>query len=267
MAGKGSRGPVFCAVDVETTGLFMSSRLLEIGAVKFDRYRVLEEYQTLVDPMQPIDPAATAIHGITDAMVRGCPSPGEAVARLLDFLADACFIAHNARFDVRVIGMELARAGMEPPPNPVIDTVRLARRLFSGVGNYKLDTLARYLGIERQAQHRGLPDAYAAIAIFRHFLDGSNGEYSVYDVPGYIGSFSELAPRVDIRLQGDESDFEVLARKQVMVEIVYRGGTRPGIPRMITPIAVRDIYLYAYCHRSGMVKSFRVDRVETYRIP
>ena len=41
---------------------------------------MLSEYHTLVDPMEPIQPAATDIHGITDDMVCGCPHPAEVVS-------------------------------------------------------------------------------------------------------------------------------------------------------------------------------------------
>jgi DNA polymerase-3 subunit epsilon len=261
----------FCAVDVETTGLFLASRLVEIGAVKFNRGGILEEFQTLVDPQEPINPQAISIHGITNEMVAGSPAPHEAVARLLHFMDDAVFIAHNARFDKRVIGMECARAGIATPDNPVLDTVLLARRLFRGLHNYRLDTLCDYLGVTRERIHRGLPDALAAMEIFQRYLEEAPQDACLSDVPGYIGNFSELAPKIEVSLSGDQSDFQVLAEKKVMIEMIYQGGTDPGVPRMITPISVRSSglneYIIAYCHRTGRVKTFRLDRVELYRLP
>lgn len=261
----------FCAVDVETTGLFLASRLVEIGAVKFDCGGILEEFQTLVDPQEPINPQVISIHGITNEMVAGSPAPHESVARLLDFIGNAIFIAHNARFDTRIIGMECARAGITVPDNPVLDTVLLARRLFRGLSNYRLDTLTRHLGITRKQVHRGLPDALAAMKIFQHYLGKAPENACLLDVPGLIGIFSELAPRIDINLRGDHSDFQVFAEKKTMIEIIYQGGTDPGVPRMITPISIRNNgvreYIVAYCHRTGRVKTFRLDRVEMYRLP
>ncbi len=107
---------VFCAVDVETSGLYMGSRLVGLGAVRFSPAGPIDDYHTLADPMELIQPAATDIHGITDDMVCGCPRPAEAVSSFGDYLGGAVFVAQNARFDVRVIGLELARAGPEPAP-------------------------------------------------------------------------------------------------------------------------------------------------------
>lgn len=261
----------FCAVDVETTGLFLASRLVEIGAVKFNCSGILGEFQTLVDPQEPINPQVVSIHGISNEMVAGSPPPSEAVTRLLDFMGDAIFIAHNARFDTRIIGMECARAGITVPDSPVIDTVLLARRLFRGLQNYRLDTLCEYMSIMREQIHRGLPDAQAAMEIFQRYLELAPSDACVVDVPGLIGTFSGLAPKIDVSLSGDHSDFQALAEKKVMIEVIYQGGTDPGVPRMITPISVRSKgfteYIIAYCHRTGRVKTFRLDRVELYRLP
>jgi DNA polymerase III alpha subunit (gram-positive type) len=52
--GGGIEDAVFCAVDVETSGLYMGSRLVEVGAVRFSARGMVDEFHTLVDPMEPI---------------------------------------------------------------------------------------------------------------------------------------------------------------------------------------------------------------------
>jgi DNA polymerase III subunit epsilon len=269
-AGIGST--VFCAVDVETSGLYMGSRLIEIGAVRFSPRRgAMDEFHTLVDPMEAIKQDAVDIHGITDEMVKGCPHAAEVVEDFTSFLGDAVFIAHNARFDVRVIGMELARAGIAPPSNHVVDTVLLARRAFPGMPNYRLGTVARFLGIRQERAHRGLPDALAAMEIFLRYTDAGLSGSRIADVPGYIGSFRDLSPGVEAELSGTACDLRLMVEKRVVVEIVYEGGTSPGVPRMVTPLHVfgqgTSEYFRAYCHRTGTVKTFRVDRVVEFRLP
>ncbi len=264
-SGGGNAGYVFCAVDVETSGLYMGSRLVEMGAVRFTSRGVVDEFHTLVDPMEPIQRDATEIHGIADDMVRGCPHPAEVVEGFRTYLGDAVFIAHNARFDVRIIGMELARARMPQLDNHVIDTVRLARRAFPGFPNYRLGTVAGYLGIRQDTHHRGLPDALTAMEIFLRYLRRQPTLPEVSSIPGYIGAFSELAPTLDVELSGAASDLQVLVEKGAVVEMFYEGGTSPGMPRMITPLQVfrqgASEYFRAYCHRTGMVKTLRLDRV------
>lgn len=261
----------FCAVDVETSGLFMSSRLVEVGAVRFDSEGIRSEFHTLVDPREPIHPAATAIHGISDDMVAGCPPPGAAVAGLLEWLGGGVFVAHNARFDTRVIALELVRAGLETPDNPVVDTVVLARRMLGGLPDYRLGTLVDHLGMDATSRHRGLPDAVAAMEIFRVCLLDGHPDLLLGDVPGLLGRWNELVPPTDMEFRGGASDLHELARRRLVVEIVYDGGTDPGIPRMITPLSLFGngpwVYVRAYCHRSGVVKTFRVDRINGIRLP
>jgi DNA polymerase-3 subunit epsilon len=268
---NGVESTIFCAVDVETSGLYMGSRLVELGAVRFSARGVVDEFHTLVDPLEPIQQAAIDIHGITDEMVRGCPHPAQVVEDFGTYLGDAVFIAHNARFDVRVIGTELARAGIAPPPNPVVDTVLLARRAFPGMPNYRLGTVVSCLGIQQDTHHRGLPDAVAAMEIFLRYLGEAPAASCLGDIPGYIGAFCDLAPRIEVELSGAASDLYVLMEKKVVVEMIYEGGTAPGIPRMVTPLQVfaqgSSEYFRAYCHRTGMVKTFRLDRVIEWRLP
>jgi DNA polymerase-3 subunit epsilon len=118
----------FCAVDVETSGLNMASRLVEIGAVKFDLSGECYEFQSLVNPCESIWPGATEIHGITDDMVRNAPRAAGVLPGLLNFMRGCVFLAHNATFDVKMIANELARLRMDAPDNPVVCTIRLARK-------------------------------------------------------------------------------------------------------------------------------------------
>ena len=86
-------------LDTETTGLDRSDRLVEIGVVD-DAGAVI--FQSLINPQMPIPRAVTAIHGITDAMVRDAP-PLDAVAAALRamLIADGTVVIYNAAFDRR----------------------------------------------------------------------------------------------------------------------------------------------------------------------
>jgi DNA polymerase III subunit epsilon len=93
-------------IDLETTGLDTSrNEILEIAAVKFsyadDRITsVIDTFQGFQQPSAPIEPAITALTGITDAMVDGHRIDSAALEK---FVADAhIVIAHNAAFDRKV---------------------------------------------------------------------------------------------------------------------------------------------------------------------
>ena len=97
----------FVAFDIETTGLTpVVDRIVEIGAVKFRSGKVMDTFQELIDPEMSISPDATAVNGITDEMVAGCPLIDQALPQFVDFLADFVSIAHNAPFDVGFLSYE-----------------------------------------------------------------------------------------------------------------------------------------------------------------
>jgi len=91
----------FVVLDLETTGLSPDrDRITEVGAVRARGGEVLAELRTFVHPGVPIPPAVTAITGITDADVADAPDVTVVLPSVLDFLGDAVFVAHNARFDL-----------------------------------------------------------------------------------------------------------------------------------------------------------------------
>ncbi len=87
-------------VDVETTGgKGPYHRITEIGAVKVTGGKILERFQTLVNPERPMPREIQALTGITNEMVRTAP-PFRAVADAFEaFTLDAILVAHNVAFD------------------------------------------------------------------------------------------------------------------------------------------------------------------------
>lgn len=62
-------------LDVETTGLSSSygDKICEIGFLKCRGDKVIDSFETLINPKRPISPGASAINGITDDMVVDAP--------------------------------------------------------------------------------------------------------------------------------------------------------------------------------------------------
>jgi DNA polymerase-3 subunit epsilon len=84
------------------------------------------------------------------------------VRSFLAFAGDAVLVAHNARFDLAFLDRETERLTGSRIGSPVVDTVRLARRLLAGrVAGFGLGQLAWFLGTAERPCHRALPDARA----------------------------------------------------------------------------------------------------------
>jgi DNA polymerase III subunit epsilon len=165
-------GPIieipYVAADVETTGLSAADghRVCEFALLRFLRGTVIDSFVSLVNPLRPIDPGASAVNGITDAMVAGAPTFADLLPRILDFLADDPLVFHNAPFDLSFLQSEARLAGGSWPGNRVIDTLALARRT-GRFRSHSLSSICRELGIG-STFHRAEADAWAAGKLLLH---------------------------------------------------------------------------------------------------
>ena len=99
-------------------------------------------------------------------MVKDAPFIEDVLPKFLEFCEGAVLVAHNAEFDVSfidtkardILGIELTHT--------VVDTVALSRVLISGLAKFKLDTVAKALGVSLENHHRAVDDAKACADIF-----------------------------------------------------------------------------------------------------
>jgi len=154
-------------VDTETTGLSPADghELVEVATVVVADETIGETWSSLLRPGRAIPADASAVHGITDAMVADAPSPAPVAAELRRRCGDLPLVFHNALFDLPFLIALLRRAGQPPLLNPIIDTLGLARGLGGAAGN-SLGALAARLGLPRETQHRALGDARTTARLF-----------------------------------------------------------------------------------------------------
>ncbi|RMG60110.1 MAG: 3'-5' exonuclease [Deltaproteobacteria bacterium] len=152
----------YVAIDTETTGYspFRGDRVVEIAALRFLRGNVIDRFSTLVNPLRPIPPSVTAIHGITDEMVREAPTFADIYDDLVSFLGDDVLVFHNAPFDLSFLRFECSLIGRRWVNNIVVCTLKLARMRRPGRSN-KLQDLCELLGVGSPC-HRAERDAHAA---------------------------------------------------------------------------------------------------------
>ncbi len=152
------RGPVAC-VDLETTGgMAAQHRVTEVGIVLLDDGVIVEEWSSLVNPMQRIPPSIESFTGITNEMVADAPKFEDLRSEIRRRLDGRLFVAHNARFDYGFVRSEFRRLG-EKFSAPVLCTVRLSRALFAEYNRHNLDALIERWGLECGQRHRALGDA------------------------------------------------------------------------------------------------------------
>ncbi len=152
----------FAAIDFETADTGRDSACA-IGLVRVAGERIVERSYFLIRPPRRSF-IFTYLHGISWEDVEGEPTFSELWPLLsgrfdgLDFLA-----AHNASFDRAVLRAACERAGVPPPQQPFLCTVRLSRRLW-GIRPANLPNVCACLGISLR-HHDPLSDAEACARI------------------------------------------------------------------------------------------------------
>ena len=101
-------------LDFETTGLDCGTdRVVQVSVVHCQGMAPLRVgLNSLINPQRPIDPRASAVHGITDRDVVGAPTFGDMTGRVVTCLEGRVFASYNAAFDLRVLRAELRLAGL-----------------------------------------------------------------------------------------------------------------------------------------------------------
>jgi len=160
-------------LDCETTGLNVGlDRLISLGAVRLRGERIgrAEIIDVLVNPGEAIPPASTAIHGITDAMIRLARPLTEQWAELEPMLRDCVVVGHNIGFDLTLLEIELRRAGIRWQRPPSLCTLQLASALDPQLQDLNLETLAQTYGIAVAGRHTALGDALVTAEVYLHLL-------------------------------------------------------------------------------------------------
>ncbi len=161
----------YVVFDIETTGFSpITNHIIEIGAVRVEKGKIVERFSTFVNPDEPIPFRIEQLTGINDSMVLPAPKIEKVLPEFLEFCEGAALVAHNASFDVSFISRNAAQLGLPFSPT-VLDTVALARVLLPQLNRYKLDTVAKALNISLENHHRAVDDAEATAEIFVAFLN------------------------------------------------------------------------------------------------
>ncbi len=258
-------------VDVETTGASAEygDRVIEIGIVRVEGGKVVSEMQELIDPQRRISPGIVALTGISTDMVVGKPIFAQLSSAILEQLRGAVIVGHNVRFDLSFLLHEFRRSQLDLPRElgpsvHVLDTVRIARKLFGRGGN-GLQRLALRLDLAPPVAHRALADAQTTLCVFDRML-------------GFIGGWNTCLCDV-LKLQGGpmgllplnsreptlplELEEALDARKPVIME--YLDARLHRTKRIIEPVQVRrfkgEMTLVAFCRLRQANRTFKLDRI------
>jgi DNA polymerase III subunit epsilon len=188
-------------LDTETTGLEpeLGHRVIEIGCIELvNRRPTGRTFHRYLNPERDVDDGALAVHGISRTDLDGQPRFAEVSAELLEFLAGAELVIHNAEFDVAFLDAELTRVAGETRRVAaicqVLDTLALARELHPGQRN-SLDALCKRYSVDNSHRelHGALLDARILADVYLA-MSGGQGALALADTDALPGAAAEAAP-------------------------------------------------------------------------
>ncbi|HHU42838.1 MAG: exonuclease domain-containing protein [Bacillota bacterium] len=159
---------LYVIFDLETTGIGTADKITEIGAVKMKDGKIVEIFETLVNPEMKLSDNIIELTGITNDMVEGAPKFEEVVADFYKFTRGAVLVAHNTRFDLDFLRKQ-ALPLLYNFDNDSLDTMMIAQQ-YMKLKNYKLKTVCKEFGVEIENAHRALNDAIATARVFKKLM-------------------------------------------------------------------------------------------------
>lgn len=178
---------VYCVLDLETTGFSpVTEKITEIGIMKIQGGKVVDEFSCFVNPQKPIPARVVEVTNITDDMVSDAETIDKVFPKMLDFIEGSVLVAHNAEFDIGFLKHNAKELGYAFDFT-YLDTLSLAHELFPDYKTYKLGRIAKNLGIKVDVAHRALDDVETTVKVFNVMLEMlvKRGAESLDDIDKY----------------------------------------------------------------------------------
>ncbi len=168
--------------DVETPNS-RNDRMSAIGITIVENMKIVKGYYCLVNPECHFDSFNITLTGISPEMVKDKPNFKELWKMIEPIMDSGILIAHNAPFDMAVLGKCLRDYGIEwKCYAKYACTCAIGRKALPSLPNHKLNTLCSYLGIEL-VHHNAASDSNAAAEALIYYL--TNG----VDMEKYIKTY------------------------------------------------------------------------------
>ena len=154
-------------LDCETTGgKAIYHRIIEIGLVVVENGKLIETWQTFIDPKVSLPPFIQRLTGISPSMVNGAPEFADVAEELLSKLKGRTLVAHNARFDYSFLKNEFERAGISYNAKPLC-SVKFSRNLYPQFKRHGLSQIIERFNLSIENRHRALDDAQMIYQFFQ----------------------------------------------------------------------------------------------------
>ncbi len=168
----------YTVIDLETSSRYANqASIIELAAVRVRRGKIVDQYTTLIKPLEPIPDEISRITGITNEMLKAAPTLDQKLNEYLRFIGNDVLLGHNIRaYDVNVLNYACNALHLPTLHNDMIDTLHYSKKCNIRAISYRLPALAKYFRIEYDA-HRALNDCIANHAIYQRLKPTYSGTY------------------------------------------------------------------------------------------
>ena len=161
----------FAILDIETTGgKFNQEKITEISIFIYDGIKIIDKFETLVNPEKDIQPFVQRLTGINSELVKDAPKFMEVSKNIFEITKDKIIVAHNVDFDYRIIKNEFQNINIKFQRDSLC-TVDLSKLIFPNLKSYKLTNLLLNFGIVNENPHRAHSDALGALKLFKILIN------------------------------------------------------------------------------------------------
>lgn len=257
----------FTIFDVETTGLEPESgdRIIEIAGIRLKNDQKLGVFQSLVSTGKEISPEAFAVNRISAEMLKNAPLSERVLPDFLNFANGSILASYNAPFDMGFLNNELGLINIKPPEPPIIDVLKMSRRLLPDLDRYALWFVAKELGIHTEQQHRALSDVELTVDVFLALRELIY-ERGIEDFHNFASLFG-----LNCRLLDDITNAKIARIQEaislgVRLNIKYLSRTNARVTsRDILPKEIKKdkghAYLVGACYLRNEERTFRIDGI------
>lgn len=155
----------YAVCDLETTGLGIDSQIIEIAILIVDDGKVVDSYQTLINPMIKVSEDILKLTRISSRQIEAAPKFYDIAPVVQRLLSDKIFISHKTDFDYEVLKQHFSALGIELELKTFC-TLKKGQEIIPGLASYSLDSLCAFFEIPVKERHRALSDAYLCLELF-----------------------------------------------------------------------------------------------------
>lgn len=172
---------MYAIVDVETTGgSYRRERIIEIAIAIFDGEKIIDRFESLVNPERPLHYYITKLTGIKNADLKDAPLFSEISDKVYDILEGQILVAHPAKTDYQYLKQEFRNIN-KVYVTPRICTLKLCQTLYPELTSTNLGAMCEFFQIEHKNKHRAMGDTLATVELFRVLMSNPKYEHTLPD--------------------------------------------------------------------------------------